>query len=190
MSPTCPAPHGVPGELRYTMTAPSSLVLPTPVLSEVPSLAWPTIPFHRAPQGPQRRPTGCWIPWAQTNNEQTNNPPPPPLRPPNPGSRHVTEHEKVHAMAPGFTWDSTPKATTAQEGESTSRPGSLGGQPQGSSHWHIRYRQYGGWGQGCIRRGGGAGRGVLKGWGGGGFGWDPPRPRVPLWSPPKTGQNC
>ena len=31
------------------MTAPASLVLPTPVLSEVPSLAWPTI---RAPQGP------------------------------------------------------------------------------------------------------------------------------------------
>ena len=46
----------------------SSLVLPTPVLSEIPSLAWPTIPFHRAPQGPQWWPAGCWIPWAQTNN--------------------------------------------------------------------------------------------------------------------------
>ena len=31
------------------MTAPSSFVLPTPVLSEVPSLAWPTIPFHSPP---------------------------------------------------------------------------------------------------------------------------------------------
>ena len=29
---------------------------------QVPSLAWPTIPFHRAPQGPQRWPTWCWIP--------------------------------------------------------------------------------------------------------------------------------
>ena len=29
-SPTCPAPHGVPGDLRCTMTTPSSLVLPTP----------------------------------------------------------------------------------------------------------------------------------------------------------------
>ena len=25
--------------------------------------------------------------------------------------------------------------------------------------------------------------------GGGGFGWDPPPPRVPLWSPPKAGQK-
>ena len=48
--------HGVPGDLRCTVTAPSSLVLPTRVLSEVPSVAWPTIPFHRAPQGPQRCP--------------------------------------------------------------------------------------------------------------------------------------
>ena len=47
---------------------PSSLVLPTLVLSEVPSLTWPTIPFHRAPQEPQRWPTGYWVPWAQTNN--------------------------------------------------------------------------------------------------------------------------
>ena len=67
VSPRCPAPHGVPGDLRCTVTAPSSLVLPTPVFSEVPSLAWPTIPFQRAPQGPHRWPTGCWIPWAQTN---------------------------------------------------------------------------------------------------------------------------
>ena len=31
------------------------------------SLAWPTIPFHRAPQGPAVAQWG-WIPWAQTNN--------------------------------------------------------------------------------------------------------------------------
>ena len=62
------APARCPGALRSTVTAPSSLVLPTAVLSRVPSLAWPTIPFHGAPQGPQRWPTGCWIPWAQTNS--------------------------------------------------------------------------------------------------------------------------
>ena len=38
----------------------------------------------------------------------------------------------------------------------------------------------GGRGQGCIGRGGGGG---LKA-GEGGFGWDPPPPRVPPWSPP------
>ena len=58
VSPRCPAPHGVLGDLRCTVTAPSSLVLPTPVLSEVRSLAWPTIPLHWAPQAPQRWPTG------------------------------------------------------------------------------------------------------------------------------------
>ena len=45
-----------PGDLRCTVTAPSSLVLPTPVLLEVPSLAWPTIPFHSPPSPP---PTSC-----------------------------------------------------------------------------------------------------------------------------------
>ena len=44
--------HGVPGNLRCPVAAPSSLVLPTPVLSEVPSLSLPTTPFHRASQGP------------------------------------------------------------------------------------------------------------------------------------------
>ena len=36
-------------------------VLPTPVLSGVPSLAWPTIPFHRAPQPPPAGTLG-WAP--------------------------------------------------------------------------------------------------------------------------------
>ena len=39
--------------------------------------------------------------------------------------------------------------------------------------------------QGCIRRGA---RGGLKGEGGGGVGWDPPPPRVPLWSLSNAGQ--
>ena len=44
--------------------------------------------------------------------------------------------------------------------------------------------QSGIWGRGSsTRRGGGEGRG------GGGFGWDPPLPRVPLWTPPKVGQK-
>ena len=34
----------------------------------------------------------------------------------------------------------------------------------------------------------GEGGGDLKG-GGGGFGWDPPPPRAPLWSPPKAGRK-
>ena len=70
--------RGVPGDLRCTVAVPSSLVLPTPVLSEVPSLSWPTTPFHRAPQGPQRWPTGCWIPWAQANNDVALQGPQPP----------------------------------------------------------------------------------------------------------------
>ena len=45
-----------------TTTAPSSLVLPTAVLSEVPSLAWLTIPFHRAPQGASVAPLGAGSP--------------------------------------------------------------------------------------------------------------------------------
>ena len=44
------------------MAAPSSLVLPTPVLSEVPSLAWTTSPFNSAPQGPSGGPLGAGSP--------------------------------------------------------------------------------------------------------------------------------
>ena len=42
--------------------------------------------------------------------------------------------------------------------------------------------------EGCVRREGGGGGG-LKGGGGGDFGWDPPPPGVPLWSPSKAGQK-
>ena len=50
------------GALRCTVTAPSSLVLPTLVLSEVPSLAWPTIQFHSALRGPSSGPLGAGSP--------------------------------------------------------------------------------------------------------------------------------
>ena len=39
-------------------------------------------------------------------------------------------------------------------------------------------------GRDVLERGEGGSEG-----GGGGFGWDPPPPRVPLWSPPKAGRK-
>ena len=59
--------RGGKGGLRRAVPAPLSLVLPTPVLSEVPSRSWPNRHFHRAPQGPQWWHTGCRIPWALAN---------------------------------------------------------------------------------------------------------------------------
>ena len=57
-------------------------------------------------------------------------------------------------------------------------------------HWVVSHRVRPTGTSGTVSMGGG-GRDVLEGaeGRGGGFGWDPPRPRDPLWSPPKAGQN-
>ena len=50
--------RGVPGELRCTVAAPSSVVLPTPLLSEVPFLA-----HHSFTQGAPGAPVVAhWVP--------------------------------------------------------------------------------------------------------------------------------
>ena len=87
------------GGLLYTVVTLPSSVLPTPVLSEVPSLSLTTTPFHSVPQWPQWWPTGCWIPWAQATKDMAEQGPKGRPR------RSLTQKKKV------FLYTGFPKTT-------------------------------------------------------------------------------